>query len=124
MVTTTGGRRGFMQRVSGPELALQRGGGLLERARVGAGGEVLPAPVGDDERDIGVPAGGDLRLRAEGISIEGDEVAKVVMLPMGPAGPGAERLRNAGLELRTEDGQVLIDAIGFGSAAEKAGLEA
>jgi hypothetical protein len=45
------------------------------------------------------------------------------MLPMGPAGPGAERLMNAGLELRDEDGKVLIDNIGFGSAAEKAGLD-
>jgi hypothetical protein len=45
------------------------------------------------------------------------------MLPMGAPGDGAERLANAGLELREEDGRVLIDMIGFGSAAEKAGLD-
>jgi TRAP transporter 4TM/12TM fusion protein len=70
-----------------------------------------------------VPEGGSLRLHAQGLSIEGDEVEKTVMLPMGRTGPGAERLANAGLELRQEDGKILIDAIGFGSPAEKAGLD-
>ena len=70
-----------------------------------------------------VPPDGSLRIAVEGISIEGDEVSKSVMLPMGPAGPGAERLLNAGLELRDEDGKVIIDMIGFASAAEKAGLD-
>jgi hypothetical protein len=70
-----------------------------------------------------VTAGGNLRISAEGMSIEGDEVAKTVMLPMGAPAPGAERLTNAGLELRNEEGRVFIDMIGFGSAAEKAGLD-
>src|SRR3954451_13106226 len=38
---------------SGPELALEPLGGLLQRARVGAGREALPAAVTDDERDVG-----------------------------------------------------------------------
>ena len=80
-------------------------------------------PTAIEQAAEAVPAGGNLRLRAEGLSIEGAEVDKTVMLPMGPAGPGAERLLNAGLELRTEDGRVLIDMIGFGSAAERAGLD-
>jgi MYXO-CTERM domain-containing protein len=70
-----------------------------------------------------VPDGGNLRIQAQGLSIEGDEVKKTVMLPMGAAKPGAERLLDAGLELRQEGGQVFIDNIGFGSAAEKAGLD-
>jgi hypothetical protein len=70
-----------------------------------------------------VPDGGNLRTPPEGNSIAGDVVRKTVMLPMAPPGPGAERLLNAGLELRDEDGKVLIDNIGFGSAAEKAGLD-
>src|SRR5438046_459614 len=45
---------------SGPELAFQHRGGLLERAGIGPGGQVLPATVGDDEHDVGAPAGGDL----------------------------------------------------------------
>ncbi len=70
-----------------------------------------------------VPPDGSLRISVEGISIEGDEVSKSVMLPMGAPGPGAERLANAGLELRDEDGKVIIDMIGFASPAEKAGLD-
>src|SRR5688500_15431266 len=47
-------------RRSGPELALQRGRGLLERTGIRAGREVLPPAVADDEADVGVPAGRDL----------------------------------------------------------------
>jgi TRAP-type uncharacterized transport system fused permease subunit len=89
---------------------------------------IYPPLIEVDPRQIeqaaeAVPPGGSLRLSAEGVSIEGDEVKKTVMLPMGAPAPGAERLANAGLELREEEGRVLIDMIGFGSAAEKAGLD-
>jgi TRAP transporter 4TM/12TM fusion protein len=83
--------------------------------------EVDPTQI--EQAAEAVPEGGNLRIRAEGLSIEGDEVDKTVMLPMGAAKPGTERLFDAGLELRTEDGRVFIDNIGFGSAAEKAGLD-
>ncbi|HEX5796646.1 MAG TPA: DUF3394 domain-containing protein, partial [Geminicoccaceae bacterium] len=83
--------------------------------------EVAPAEI--EQAAAAVPPGGNLRISAEGISIEGDEVSKTVMLPMGAPAEGAERLFNAGLELREEDGRVLIDNIGFGSAAERAGLD-
>jgi MYXO-CTERM domain-containing protein len=83
--------------------------------------EVDPSRIEQAAEDV--PPGGSLQIRAQGISIEGDEVSKTVMLPMGPPAPGAERLRAAGLELRTEDGRVFIDMIGFASAAERAGLD-
>ncbi|HSA79292.1 MAG TPA: TRAP transporter permease, partial [Geminicoccaceae bacterium] len=83
--------------------------------------EVAPAEIAQAAE--AVPPGGNLRISAEGISIEGDEVSKTVMLPMGAPAEGAERLFNAGLELRDEEGRVFIDNIGFGSAAEKAGLD-
>jgi len=70
-----------------------------------------------------VPPGGSLRISAEGTSIEGKEVSKTVMLPMGAPEPGAERLANAGLELRQEEGRVFIDMIGFATPAERAGLD-
>src|SRR5687767_5214135 len=54
------GARGARAVPSGPELTLERGGGLLERAGVGAGREILPAAVSHDEDDVGVPAGRDL----------------------------------------------------------------
>jgi MYXO-CTERM domain-containing protein len=80
-------------------------------------------PVQIEQAAEAVPQGGSLRILAEGISIEGDEVKKTVMLPMGAPAAGAERLFNAGLELREEEGRVFIDMIGFGSAAERAGLD-
>jgi TRAP transporter 4TM/12TM fusion protein len=83
--------------------------------------EVDPAQI--EQAAEAVPAGGNLRISAEGMSIEGDEVSKTVMLPMGAPAPGPERLSTAGLELRQEEGRVFIDMIGFGSAAEKAGLD-
>jgi TRAP-type uncharacterized transport system fused permease subunit len=83
--------------------------------------EVDPTQI--EQAAEAVPPGQSLRIAAEGISIEGDEVSKSVQLPMGPAAPGAERLANAGLELREEEGRVIIDMIGFASAAEKAGLD-
>jgi hypothetical protein len=83
--------------------------------------EVAPTQI--EQAAEAVQPGGSLRIAVEGTSIEGDEVSKSVMLPMGPAGPGAERLANAGLELRDEDGKVIIDMIGFASPAEKAGLD-
>jgi TRAP transporter 4TM/12TM fusion protein len=83
--------------------------------------EVAPAEI--EQAAEAVPPGGNLRISAEGISIEGDEVKKTVMLPLGAPAAGAERLANAGLELREEEGRVFIDMIGFGSAAERAGLD-
>jgi TRAP transporter 4TM/12TM fusion protein len=70
-----------------------------------------------------VLAGGSIRLHAEGMTIEGDEVSKTVILPLGAVGTGEERLMSAGLALRQEDGRMLIDLVQFGSAAEKAGLD-
>jgi len=54
----------------------------------------------------------------------GEMVAKTVVLPLGPAGDGVERLmEHAGIEVREEDGKVLIDNITFGSPAEQAKLD-
>src|SRR6266496_3903994 len=44
--------RGFLG-WSGPEVAVQASGGFVDGAAVGAGGEVLPAGVGDDEDHVG-----------------------------------------------------------------------
>ncbi len=68
---------------------------------------------------------GEIRLMVEGEDLSsGEMVAKTVVLPLGPAGDGAERLmEHAGIELRDEDGKVLIDNITFGSPAEGAKLD-
>jgi hypothetical protein len=83
--------------------------------------EVEPARI--YEIAEAVPAGGSIRLHVEGTTIEGDEVSKTVILPLGAVATGEERLMSAGLALRQEDGRMVIDLVQFGSAAEKAGLD-
>ena len=71
------------------------------------------------------PDGGELRLKLEGETIDGDWLASTFLLPLGDAGgEGAERLAQAaGIEFRQEDGKVLVDAISFGKPAEQAGVD-
>jgi len=61
-----------------------------------------------------------IRLQVKGEDLEGKMIDKTVMLPVGPKAPGKERLsKSAGLELREEDGKMIIDQVVFGSPAEK-----
>ncbi|MCP4765820.1 MAG: TRAP transporter permease [Gammaproteobacteria bacterium] len=67
-----------------------------------------------------LPDKGLLRVHVMGETLEGDMVDKVVMLPVGEPAPGKERIEMvAGLELREEDGKMLVDNIVFGGPAEK-----
>ena len=69
------------------------------------------------------PAEGDLRLTMQGETIDGDVVSKLVILPLGPAASGADRLAFGGIVVRLEDGRVFVDDLVFGSPAEKAGID-
>jgi TRAP transporter 4TM/12TM fusion protein len=71
----------------------------------------------------GMPAGAQLRMQAAGETLEGEYVTRLVMLPLGTEGDGTERLAEAGLEVREEEGKVLIDNLVFGSPAEQLGLD-
>ncbi|RCK31111.1 C4-dicarboxylate ABC transporter [Thalassospira xiamenensis] len=75
------------------------------------------------EKAADMPANTSILLDVEGINLEGDEVNKSVMLPLGPEASGEDRLYNAGIAVRTEDGKVFIDDLVFGGPAEKAGLD-
>jgi Domain of unknown function (DUF3394) len=66
-----------------------------------------------------MPVGAQIRVQVTGENLEGDQIDKVVMLPLGAAGTGEERLAEAGLELRFEDGKAFVDNIVFGSTAER-----
>jgi TRAP transporter 4TM/12TM fusion protein len=67
-----------------------------------------------------LPDNGLLRVHVMGETLEGDLVDKVVMLPVGSPGAGKDRIEMAaGLELREEDGKLLVDNIVFGGPAEK-----
>ena len=70
------------------------------------------------------PADGDIRVQVRGESIDGDIVETTVVLPLGPAGDGAQRLSQAaGIEILIDDGKAIIDNVVFGSAAEAAKLD-
>ncbi|MDD9858060.1 MAG: DUF3394 domain-containing protein, partial [Gammaproteobacteria bacterium] len=67
-----------------------------------------------------MPVNSQVRVQVIGETLEGDAVDKVVMLPLGPAAPGAQRLaESAGLELREEGGRWLVDNLTFGGPAER-----
>ena len=86
---------------------------------------LVTVPAAELETVAGeLPAGASIRLDIEGETIEGDFVSKQVLLPLGSQGPGIERLaNNAGLELIEDDGRLIVDNVGFGSPAEKAGID-
>jgi hypothetical protein len=71
------------------------------------------------------PAGGSLRVVTEGLTIEGDEARRTVLLPLGPADDksGLERLRHAGIVVQPTGDQVQITNVIFNSKAQKAGIE-
>ena len=69
-----------------------------------------------------IPEDGTLRLVFEYENFDsGDLEQRTVLVPLGPAGDGETRLRdNAGIELLANDeGQWVVDNVGFGSWAEK-----
>jgi hypothetical protein len=67
----------------------------------------------------GMPEDAQIRIRVVGEDLEERKIDKIVMLPLGAKGDGKERLMNAGLELRFEEGKAFVDNIVFGSTAER-----
>lgn len=68
---------------------------------------------------------GALRTNIRGVSIDGDFIDAVYLLPLGDKnGDGAARLqKDAGLVLRTEDEKVFVDSVEFGKFAEQSGID-
>jgi TRAP transporter 4TM/12TM fusion protein len=69
-----------------------------------------------------VPAGTELRMRILGEDDVGNPREFVAVLPMGEGADGAEKLASTGLEIVEVDGKTVVDNVGFGSEAQKAGL--
>jgi len=67
--------------------------------------------------------GAELRLRILGEDDVGRERSFVAPLIVAEGATGEEKLMNTGIELLEQDGNVIIDGVGFDSAAEKAGLD-
>ena len=70
-----------------------------------------------------VPAGGHLVVKAEGQTLSGDYARRTVTIPLGEGDSGRARLEGAGLTLRIEEGQVIVDNVIYGSDAQRAGLD-
>lgn len=65
-----------------------------------------------------------LRIWVEGTTIEGDEVKKGVLLPLGPSNEDPRtRLADSGVRVVPMGNLMQIISVGFGSRAEKLGLE-
>jgi TRAP transporter 4TM/12TM fusion protein len=69
------------------------------------------------------PAGDNLRVWVEGQTIEGKKVNKGVLLPLGETGPARERLKKIGVTVMALGKEISVGGVGFGSRAEKLGLE-
>ncbi|MCU0761794.1 MAG: TRAP transporter permease [Hydrogenophaga sp.] len=69
------------------------------------------------------PANSGKRLWIEGVNMNGDDVRKGVLLPLGPQAPARERLTHAGVSVVAQGDELLISGVKFGSAAEKLGME-
>ncbi|MFW5329326.1 TRAP transporter permease [Hydrogenophaga sp. ZJX-1] len=69
------------------------------------------------------PAGSGKRVWIEGMNMNGDDIRKGVLLPLGEPGTARERMASAGLTVMAQGDELLIAAVKFGSPAEKLGME-
>ena len=70
-----------------------------------------------------VPAGGDKRVWIEGMNIDGDDVRKGVLVPLGAQGDARTRLAHSGLTVMPDADGWMVMGVKFGSTAEKLGIE-
>ena len=69
------------------------------------------------------PDGAGLRVRIQGTTLEGKEIRKTVLLPLGATGDGAQRIARAGLSTTALPDRIQVMAVGLKSPAAKAGFE-
>jgi TRAP transporter 4TM/12TM fusion protein len=69
------------------------------------------------------PPHGDLRVRIEGTTVEGKDVKKTVLLPLGDGDNAAQRMAKAGIRVMALPTGVQIMSVALKSAADKAGFE-
>ena len=69
------------------------------------------------------PAGASKRVWIEGMNLDGDEIRKGVLLPLGEVGPARQRLAAIGMTVVPLGDEMQIAQVKFGSRAEKLGIE-
>ncbi|MGB5444676.1 MAG: DUF3394 domain-containing protein, partial [Psychromonas sp.] len=71
-----------------------------------------------------VSPGTELRILVDGHNDVGDPVTLTMLITVGEGESGEDRLMEYGLELLPQDdGSIMVDGVGFSSAAEKAGFD-
>jgi hypothetical protein len=83
--------------------------------------EVAPAKLMEVADDL--EPGTEIRLRVQGFDDVGNPRTFVAILPLGEGETGEDRLLEAGLEIIDNEGQIVIDGVGFDSPAQTAGLD-
>lgn len=69
------------------------------------------------------PANSAKRLWIEGTNLDGKDIRKGVLLPLGDKGTARERMAQAGVNAMVQGDAMLITQVKFGSRAEKLGME-
>jgi len=80
-------------------------------------------PTGITEQATKVAQEGSLQMLVQGENLDGKFMKKTILLPLGKGDDGAQRLAEAGLEVRIEEGRVYADNVVFGSLAQNVGLD-
>ena len=69
------------------------------------------------------PANAGKRIWIEGTNLDGKDIRKGVLLPLGEKGSARERFAGAGVNVMAQGDELLITQVRFGSRAEKLGME-
>ena len=69
------------------------------------------------------PANTSKRVWIEGLNLNGDEIRKGVLLPLGEPGDVKTRLSTSGLSVMADGDALMVVGVKFGSQAEKLGIE-
>ncbi|MDP2985724.1 DUF3394 domain-containing protein, partial [Hydrogenophaga sp.] len=69
------------------------------------------------------PANTGKRVWIEGMNMNGDDVRKGVLIPLGEPGEATKRLSSAGLTVMNDGESLSVMGVKFGSVAEKLGIE-
>ena len=73
---------------------------------------------------VGAPKGAQMRVFFSGSTLEGDEVERGVLLPLGAVASSApSRLAHSGINAERSAGGFLVNSVSFGSHAAKVGIE-
>jgi TRAP transporter 4TM/12TM fusion protein len=69
------------------------------------------------------PAGTGKRVWIEGMNMDGKDIRKGVLIPLGAPGDAKTRLASAGLTVMADADTLMVVGVKFGSTAEKLGIE-